>query len=82
MRTTKSSFIYDEVILQGMFYCPYGKETHSCFFQWLQKKTTAEKTDWYNSLTLRDKQDLMYCHMKCTNKPATNYKKLVYYQNN
>jgi hypothetical protein len=82
MKTTKTNFIYDEIIMQGMFFCPYGKETQSCFFQWLQKKTSAEKVNWYNSLTLRDKQDLMYCHAKCNAKASVNFHKLKYYQNN
>ena len=82
MKTTKTSYLYDEVIMQGMFYCPFGKENYSCFFQWLQKKSTADKVAWYNSLTIRDKQDLMYCHLKCTCKSMVNPKKVKYFQNN
>jgi hypothetical protein len=82
MKSTKSSFIHDEIILQGMFYCPYGKEKPTCFFQWLQKKPTAEKIAWFNSLSLRDKQDLMYCHLKCTNKSNSRPEKIKFYQKN
>lgn len=82
MKITKTSFAYDEIIQQGMFYCPYGKENYSCFFQWLQKKTTTEKRVWFNSLTVRDKQDLMYCHLKCTCKDMSNPKQVKYFQLN
>ena len=82
MKTTKTVYIYDEIILQGMYFCPFGKENYNCFFQWLQKKTTADKTAWYNSLTLRDKQDLMYCHLKCTCKSMVDTEKTKFYQNN
>jgi hypothetical protein len=82
MKTTKSSFIFDEVILQGMYFCPFGKDKYSCFFQWLQKKSTSDKTAWYQSLTARDKQDLMYCHLKCSCKSNSNLAKVKYYQNN
>lgn len=82
MRTTKSSTIYDEVILSGMFYCPYGKEKSSCFFQWLQRKSTADKFAWFNSLSLRDKQDLLYCHLKCSCKSGANLEKIKFFQNN
>jgi hypothetical protein len=82
MKSTKSSVIYDELILQGMFYCPFGKENCSCFFQWLQKKPTPEKIVWYNSLTYRDKQDLIYCHLKCSSKPSVKLGKIKYFQHN
>jgi hypothetical protein len=82
MKFTKSSFVYDEVIMQGMFYCPFGKENYSCFFQWLQKKSTKEKIAWYNSLTYRDKQDLIYCHLKCSCKSSIKLDKIKYFQNN
>lgn len=82
MKTTKNTYAHDDIIIQGMFYCPFGKENYSCFFQWLQKKTTSEKIDWYNSLNARDKQDLLYCHLKCTCKSMINLKKTKYFQNN
>lgn len=82
MKTTKVSNSYDEVIMHGMYFCPFGKENYNCFFQWLQKKSTAEKTVWFNSLTARDKQDLLYCHLKCTCKSMMEPKKVKYYQNN
>lgn len=79
---TKSTSALDEIILTGMYYCPYGKDTRGCFFGWLQKKSTQEKTEWYKGLTVRDKQDLIYCHLKCSLKANTNYQKVKYYQNN
>jgi len=82
MKTTKNSFMYDEFILQGMFYCPFGKANNSCFFHWLQKKPTTDKMAWYNSLSLRDKQDLMYCHFKCSGKQTSGLDKIKYFQNN
>lgn len=82
MKMSKHSVIYDEIILQGMFYCPFGKEKYSCIFHWLQKKTTADKTAWYRSLTYRDKQDLMYCHFRCLYKKIANLVKIKYYQYN
>lgn len=82
MKSTKSLIVCDEIILQGMFFCPYGKESASCFFQWLQKKTTKEKVEWFNSLTLRDKQDLMYSHSKCNCNQMGDPMKLKFFQKN
>ena len=82
MRSIKSKFIYDEIIIMGMFYCPYGKDNYNCFFQWLQKKTTEEKVAWYKSLNNRDKQDLMFCHLKCNCKNLGNPSDIKTYQHN
>lgn len=76
------AFALDDVIIQGLFYCPYGKENYSCFFKWLQKKDTADKISWFHSLNNRDKQDLMYCHLKCTCKNVMDVKKVKLFQNN
>jgi hypothetical protein len=82
MKTTKTTFALDDVIIQGMFYCPFGKEQYNCFFAWLQKKKTNDKIKWFGSLTQRDKQDLLYCHLKCTCKNKMKINKVKYYQNN
>ena len=82
MKATKCATGIDEVIIQGMFFCPYGKDSRNCFFGWLHKKTTSEKVAWFKSLSVRDKQDLMYCHMKCPAKASSDYQKLKIYQTN
>lgn len=65
MKQLKASVEDEEIIQQGMFYCPYGRENYRCFFLWLQKRTLQEKMEWYNKLTPKDKRELLQCHRGC-----------------
>ncbi|MCX7987472.1 MAG: hypothetical protein N2662_11085 [Bacteroidales bacterium] len=62
----RTSIEEEEIIQQGMFYCPYGRTNYQCFFLWLQKRTLKEKMEWYRKLTPNDKRELVQCHRGCT----------------
>jgi len=65
MQQMRASVGEEEIIQQGMFYCPYGRQHYRCFFLWLQKRTTQEKREWYSKLTANDKRELLQCHRDC-----------------
>ncbi len=65
IKINKISIGEEEIIQNGMFYCPYGRENYQCFFLWLQKRTLKEKMEWYKKLTPTDKRELVQCHHNC-----------------
>ncbi len=82
MKSVKTSAAEEEIIQQGMFYCPYGRENYQCFFLWLQKRSMNDKMKWYQSLTNRDKKELIACHSHCKSGRPMILNKLKFFQTN
>ena len=82
MKIVNSSIYFDEVILNAMFYCSHGKSGCQCFFQWVQKKSTPDKASWFKSLTVKDKRELVLCHLKCQMHAENDYLKINSWQSN
>ncbi|MGC8824912.1 MAG: hypothetical protein ACP5PZ_10040 [Bacteroidales bacterium] len=82
MKQLKVSAGEEEIIQQGMFYCPYGREHYQCFFLWLQKRTLQEKMEWYKKLTPTDKCELIQCHRGCKEGKPMNPNRIKWTQHN